>query len=67
MTKQPTSGRIKLDNGGEFTWTISGDTHPEIHGALWHKDGRIVKGSSGWYRTTDPEAALARARQWLAA
>lgn len=47
---------IALTNGHVFRCTISGDKCPEIYG--WIEKGHtIVKGTSGWYRTTDANLA----------
>jgi hypothetical protein len=49
-------GDIPLRDGYVFRWMMTGDTVPEVYG--WtEKDYSIVKGTTGWFRTTDAEAA----------
>ena len=44
-------GALDLDNGLIFRWMRS--TDGEISGFLEDEDKRIIKGTSGWYRTED--------------
>lgn len=56
-----TSGREKLSNGRVFCWMMSGTHIKEVYGSVEETDGRIISGSSGWWRTPDPEKATAAA------
>lgn len=58
-----THGRIELDNGHTFFWTLEGK---EIYGWVDDTNGIIVNGASGWYRTNDPEKAARLATLALA-
>lgn len=51
-----TCGEITLKNGDVFKWQLSGTTTPEIYGWV-ERNYSIVKGTAGFYRTTDPERA----------
>ena len=58
---QATSGLIKGTNGYRFRWQLSGGVHPEISGSVWDRNDGLVRGTSGWYRTTDPRKAAVHA------
>jgi len=49
------SGQIPLINGHVFKWY--NDEGAEVYGWTENDERMIVKGSSGWFRTTDPELA----------
>lgn len=52
------NGKIDCANGVTFRWMIGGgEEHPEVAGWFEYADGRIMSGSYGWWRTTDPEKA----------
>lgn len=52
---------IDLGKGYTFRSMIEGDRIPEVYGWI-EKDYAIVKGTGGFYRTPDPEAASRIAR-----
>lgn len=55
-------GDVQLDAHRTFKWY--NETGAEIYG--WtEENGSIIKGSSGWFRTTDPEAAARMAKSNL--
>lgn len=58
-------GHIDLENGFKFHWVRSGDKTPEISGFIEKPNGGTLKGSSGWYRTDDPQKAAVRASMRL--
>lgn len=49
---------LDLGNGYTFEWMLSGD---EIIGHVIKPEGGILAGSSGWWRTEDPQQAAKRA------
>lgn len=54
--------QIELGNGYVFEWMLSGEgDRAEINGHILEPKGGILKGSGGWYRTTNPELAAKRA------
>jgi len=55
-----TSGIIALRNDHAFMWFRGKDG--EISGMVDDPEGRTVKGSFGWWRTNDPEAAAKTAQ-----
>ena len=56
-------GKFQLEDGMEFHWMVNWDSRkPEVYGHVQTRTGRILKGYSGWYRTHDPENALAIVR-----
>lgn len=68
QTEQDTGGTIDLGNGWAFVWmmvsrnrTFSVPGLPEVYGLVRQPDGLTVKGSAGYYRTDDPQAAAKRA------
>ena len=60
-------GIIQMGNGFRFFWSLQGGRHPEIFGHVENPKGGIVPRSSGWYRTSDPEAAAKSAAFHLVA
>jgi len=50
-----TYGTIELESGNRFIWMSSKDG--EINGFVERSNGGIIKGTSGWYRTNDPDQA----------
>ena len=49
-------GSIELSDGSIFVWML-GAGDGEIFGHLQKPTGEIVRGTSGWYRTSDPVTA----------
>lgn len=49
------SGKIDLKNGHSFHWMRASDG--EITGFIETPKGGVLKGSSDWWRTEDPEKA----------
>lgn len=54
------SGEIEMTNGFVFKWMMSGTTTPEVYGWI-EKNYSILKGSGGYWRTSDPQEACKRA------
>lgn len=50
------AGKVTLADGRTFVW-MAGFADGEIWGGVGDPDGRPVSGTSGWWRTTDPEKA----------
>lgn len=61
-TTTETSGKIDLIDGYTFHWMLGGERCPEVYGFTQTPNGATVKGSGGWFRTTDPQAAARIAR-----
>ena len=59
-----TSGSIELNDGSIFVWMV-GAGDGEIFGHLQTATGEIVRGTSGWYRTSVPATAAAFAEKNL--
>ncbi len=60
------SGEFKFSDRLRFRWVLEGVTEREVLG--WFEDDHvIVKGTYGFWRTSDPEEALRRARTACAA
>lgn len=58
--KSNNSGEIALEDDFYFKWTMTGTSVPEVYG--WVEKGwSIVKGSTGWWRTAEPQEAAERA------
>ena len=55
-----TYGAIALDNGFTFHWCIA-SPDGEIFGHIADPHQCIVSGTSGWYRTNDPDVAAVAA------
>lgn len=51
------SGKINLKHNLVFVWSLSDGKVPEIFGHVQTPTGATVKGTSGWYRTDDPQKA----------
>jgi len=60
-TKTATQGTIKISDTHDFHWMISGEKCPEIYGWVEDEYRRQLKGTNGWYRTTDPQVAMKHA------
>lgn len=61
---QENAGTIGLDGGYRFIWN-RGSGDGEIFGSIQKPDGSIMKGLSGWYRTTDPALASKEASKLM--
>ena len=57
-----TYGKIPLQNGATFFW-MSSAQDGEISGHVEPPQGGVAKGTSDWYRTTDPQQAARIADQ----
>jgi len=51
------TGIVELKNGYKFSWVLSSGTVPEVFGHVEKPMGGILYGTSGWYRTNDPNEA----------
>lgn len=59
------SGSIELNDGSIFLW-VAGRGDREIFGHIQGLNGGVVKGTSGWYRTTVPAMAAKLAQKVIA-
>jgi len=50
-----THGEVQLNKGGKFVWMSAKDG--EISGFIENNERKVVDGSSGWWRTEDPDIA----------
>lgn len=55
MSKIERSGQILLDDGSVFYWREV--VHREIGGHIESPNGNVVRGTAGWYRTTNEHQA----------
>lgn len=60
------AGELPIGDGHLFRWMIQGERTPELWAWL-ERDGAIVDGTAGFYRTTDPNQALERMREHVPA
>ena len=58
-------GVEELQEGHTFHWSIVGNRSPEIMGHIQDSKGKIVPGTSGWYRTSDAAEATKYAESKL--